>query len=291
MLIDAEGAVVSGEIQTHGGDNPDTVVFENVEESQNIDQTRIFSEFDETLLPAEDPRAPRPVDESPKKVIRMVDPAKWVSGVYSTNPTAVTFSSVLGSAGTSLRNPVRVMLDPGGNQTQTGIPTIPVSPDGLPRFVEIYVNADFTVPQNPGIIIPPNVYAKLFVKGNLSFGNRDVNYKEFDPDRPTELYSSRVPGNFQMFGISESTTARVDSSGNGHIVGVFYGPQYTSGLDGNTEVVGSFVLKNYSISGGGGSGGDSVGAGFHYDEALGVVGPIQAYKVVSYFEDHRRDVE
>jgi hypothetical protein len=32
-LIDAEGALVRGEVQTHGGDNPDTAVHENVEES------------------------------------------------------------------------------------------------------------------------------------------------------------------------------------------------------------------------------------------------------------------
>jgi hypothetical protein len=51
------------------------------------------------------------------------------------------------------------------------------------------------------------------------------------------------------------------------------------------------VLKNYAISGGGGSGGDSLGAGFHYDEALGVVGPVKYYKAVSYFEDVRKDLE
>ena len=71
----------------------------------------------------------------------------------------------------------------------------------------------------------------------------------------------------------------------------FYGPQYAGHLDGNTEIIGGFVLDTYDIAGGGGSGGDSVGAGFHYDEALGVVGPIQAYKVVGYFEDTRKDLD
>jgi len=55
--------------------------------------------------------------------------------------------------------------------------------------------------------------------------------------------------------------------------------------------MGSFVLKTYNIAGGGGSGGDSIGAGFHYDEALGVVGPVKYYKAVSYFEDTRKDLE
>ena len=56
-------------------------------------------------------------------------------------------------------------------------------------------------------------------------------------------------------------------------------------------IIGGFVLNTYDTQGGGGSGGDSVGAGFHYDEAMGVVGPIQQYKVVSYFEDFRKDIE
>ena len=138
-----------------------------------------------------------------------------------------------------------------------------------------------TIP-NTGIVIPPNVHARVFVNGNIDYSNRDVNYSST---------SSRTPGNLQMYGISTSPAASVSSSGNGHIVGVFYGPQYAGNLDGNTEILGGFVLKTYNIAGGGGSGGDSIGAGFHYDEALGVVGPIQEYKTVSYFEDSRKDVE
>jgi hypothetical protein len=51
MLIDAEGAAVRGEVQTNGGDDPNTEAHENVEEAQNIDPTRITDEFSEVLTP------------------------------------------------------------------------------------------------------------------------------------------------------------------------------------------------------------------------------------------------
>lgn len=280
VLIDAEGAMVRGEVQTHGGDNPDTVIHENVEQPDRMDQTRITSEFDEILIPAEDPRAQATTDAEKAKVLRVVAP--WTAGPDVTNPTGVLPSSLSTSptAGTTVGNPVRILLAPQGNQTQGGFSVAP-PPTGETRFVEIYVDGKLNL-NGSTIVIPPNVYAKVFIKGDVDFKNQDINYSSA---------SSRIPGNLQMFGISTSSAARVDSSGNGHIVGVFYGPQYAGGLDGNTEIIGGFVLKTYNIAGGGGSGGDSVGAGFHYDEALGVVGPIQAYRVLSYFEDTRKDLE
>jgi hypothetical protein len=288
MLIDAEGAVVRGEVQTHGGDDPTTPQYENIEEGENIEVGRITSEFDENLRPPENPLSPyvpATGETTPPPVIRIVDPVPWqnANAAGSTvikNPGSIVspsiFSTTPGSAGTTIENPVRLLYN-----TSSGF-TLPTSPDGNPRFVDIVINSNLNVGP-AGLTVPPNVHARVFLNGDLSFGNRDINYSSS---------SSRVPGNLQMYGVAApGTNPTVGSAGNGHIVAVFYGPQYAGGLDGNTEIVGSFVLKNYGIQGGGGSGGDSVGAGFHYDEALGVVGPIQEYKVVSYFEDFRRDIE
>ena len=170
------------------------------------------------------------------------------------------------TAGTSVTNPVRIKLAPPGNQTQGGFSVAPPIPLTATRFVEIYINANLILGGSiPAIQVPPNVHAKIFVNGNLDFKNQDINYSSS---------SSRIPGNVEIYGVSTSALPRVDSSGNGHLVTVFYGPQYAGHLDGNTEIIGGFVFNTYDISGGGGSGGDSVGAGFHYDEALGVVGPI-----------------
>jgi hypothetical protein len=147
--------------------------------------------------------------------------------------------------------------------------------------VEIYIDANLIL-SGGGITIPPNVYASVYVNGNIDFKNQDINYASG---------SSRIPGNLLIYGVSTDPNARVDSAGNGHICAAFYGPQYAGHLDGNTEIIGGFVLNTYDTQGGGGSGGDSVGAGFHYDEAMGVVGPVQQYRAVSYFEDFRKDIE
>jgi hypothetical protein len=256
VLIDAAGANIRGEVQTRGGDNPDTVVHENVEESERIDQTRITSEFEEVLNPATAPT--------------------WTTnpGNYVKNPT------VLDATGSTVTNPKRIVLKPNGTQAQGGF-TIKTPTTTAPQYVEIYVDADLIL-AGGGIVVPPNVYAQVWVNGIIDYKNQDINYSAL---------SSRVPGNLLMYGVSTDPAARVDSSGNGHIVAAFYGPQYAGHLDGNSEIIGGFVLKSYDTAGGGGSGGDSVGAGFHYDEALGVVGPIQQYKTVSYFEDFRKDLD
>jgi hypothetical protein len=255
-LIDAAGANIRGEVQTRGGDNPDTVVHENVEESDRIDQTRITSEFEETLNNATAP--------------------SWTSSPsqYVLNP------AVIDGTGSTITNPKKIVLKPNGNQSQGGF-TIKTPTTTAPQYVDIYVNADLIL-SGSSIVVPPNVYAQVWINGNIDYKNQDINYS---------AASSRVPGNLLMYGVSTNPAARVDSSGNGHIVAAFYGPQYAGHLDGNTEIIGGFVLKTYDTAGGGGSGGDSVGAGFHYDEALGVVGPIQQYKAVSYFEDFRRDLD
>lgn len=282
VLIDAEGALVRGEVQTHGGDDPTTVATENVENGDQIDQTKISSDFEEVLLPAENPIAPALNADEAAQVRRIVTP--WLTGPAVTNPGGVLPSSV-GMLGTSEANPLRILLRPRGGQSQGGFSVAAPDPSQGPlqRFVEIFIDADLVL-GGGGIHLPPNVYAKIFVNGNVDLKNQDVNYS------PT---SSRTPGNLQIYGVSSGAgpAPKVDSAGNGHFVGVFYGPQYAGNLDGNTEIIGGFVLNTYNIAGGGGSGGDSVGAGLHYDEALGVVGPIQSYRVVSYFEDSRRNVE
>ncbi len=282
VLIDAESALVRGEVQTHGGDNPDTAAHENVEQADRIDPSKITNEFEELLLPPENPTLPG----DPAQVRRITEP--WstadVTNPNLSSPLPSSYTRADGStAGTSVTNPVRIKLDPPGNQTQGGFAVAPPNPTTVTRFVEIYIDANVILGGSiPNIQVPPNIHAKIFVNGNVDFKNRDINYSSS---------SSRTPGNVEIYGVSTSPLARVDSSGNGHLVTVFYGPQYAGHLDGNTEIIGGFVLNTYDIAGGGGSGGDSVGAGFHYDEALGVVGPIQAYKVVGYFEDTRKDLD
>jgi hypothetical protein len=291
MLIDAEGAVVKGEVQTNGGDDPNTDGHENVEDAENVDPVRITDEYNENLVP-EDP----PVwnaDANPK----LPDVAGGAHNELTGTQARILTAKTGVTAGGSVHDPFKIILNAQGNQKLGGFIVDNATPTQH-RFVEIYVNGDIDL-GGSAIYVHKNVHVKLYLNGDLNFRNRDINYVVSQANVPsadagkTPADYSNQPADLLIFGMRDpaSTPApKVDSSGNGHIVAAFYGPQYAGNLDGNTEIMGSFVLKTYNIAGGGGSGGDSVGAGLHYDEALGVVGPVKYYKAVSYFEDTRMDV-
>jgi hypothetical protein len=278
VLIDAEGAAVRGEVQTNGGDNPNTEIHENVEDAENIDPTRITDEYSEVL---------KPQDPPPWYV---ASPAN-AHQTYSKGPTTVPAGNG-STAGSTVDNQYKVVINAQGNQSIGGFTVTNPTP-GTERFVDIWVNGNVDL-NGSTIQVEKGVHVNMYLNGDLNFRNQDINYvsPDRDPDALTK-YSMR-PGDLLIYGMKPSTATpapEVESAGNGHIVAAFYGPQYAGHLDGNSEIMGSFVLKTYDISGGGGSGGDSLGAGFHYDEALGVVGPVKYYKAVSYFEDTRKDIE
>jgi hypothetical protein len=289
MLIDAEGARVRGEVQTRGGDNPDTPeVHENVEEADKIDPTRITDEYSEDLVPESDPlwytnylakQNPTVGVDYDKKYDNTRSPGDVPSGVVG------------GPNGSSGETPYRVVMNAQGNQSIGGFKIVNTPPGSLnERFVDIYVNGNIDL-NGSTIQVEKGVHVNIYLNGDLNFRNQDINYTSNEALR---AQYSMVPGDLLIYGRKpEGATPapKVESAGNGHIVAAFYGPQYAGHLDGNSEIMGSFVLKTYDISGGGGSGGDSLGAGFHYDEALGVVGPVKYYKSVSYFEDFRKDLE
>jgi hypothetical protein len=279
MLIDAEGAVVKGEVQTNGGDDPNTQTHENVEESDGIDQNRITDEYSEKLTP----------ELTPDWALKGQAPEK-----YEGTPKTGTVTSGSGmDDGGSVESPHRVIITANGNQPVGGFEVTNSTP-GSDRFVDIYVNGNVDLNGNT-IQVEKGVHVNIFLNGDLNFRNMDINYGKDTKQDPTFVKDhSMRPADLLIFGVKDKSSTpapKVESAGNGHIVAAFYGPQYAGHLDGNTEIMGSFVLKTYDISGGGGSGGDSVGAGFHYDEALGVVGPVKSYKAVSYFEDIRKDLE
>jgi hypothetical protein len=294
MLIDAEGARVRGEVQTRGGDDPNTPeVHENVEEAENIDPTRITDEYSEDLDPEPDPlwytnylasTNPQAGVDYDKKYDNTRSP-----GEEGKVPSGV--DGVLNGNGSSAEAPYRVIINAQGNQSIGGFEVINTPEgSGSQRYVDIYVNGDIDL-NGSTIQVEKGVHVSIYLNGNLNFRNQDINYIS---DEALRAQYSMVPGDLLIYGRKpeDATPApKVESSGNGHIVAAFYGPQYTGNLDGNSEIMGAFVLKSYNIAGGGGSGGDSLGAGFHYDEALGVVGPVKYYKSVSYFEDIRKDLE
>jgi hypothetical protein len=241
-LIAGNGAVVLGDVQTFGGDNPATTEHENVSGSQNMDQNRIHADFDEDIQPE-----PVPV---------------WNSYVMSPNGTS-------SFAPGTVANPARYYV--GGN---LGTFSVTAPPPGTTGCVEILVSGHLNTGNgvNAGITIPPNVNARLYIKGDIDLGNGKIN---------ANASSSQVASHLSIYGVGPSGT--YVASGNNVQVLTFYGPQYDVTLNGTVETHGAMVAKSLRIFGGG-------NGGFHYDEALSHNGDVVGWRVTSYFEDVRSDL-
>jgi hypothetical protein len=87
-----------------------------------------------------------------------------------------------------------------------------------------------------------------------------------------------------VYGVSTTANPTYSASGNAVQTLSFYGPQYAASFNGGVTTYGSITSKSFSISGGG-------TGGVHYDESLGLSGPVGSWQVVSYFEDARADVK
>ena len=242
-LISANGAVVKGDVMTSGGDDPSTSVHENVSGSSGMDQTRIRDDFDELLSSVSMP--------------------SWSS--WSANPLGNT-NFITSASSTS---PARYIL------TNLGTFDVVAPAAGTTGYIEIRVDGDLNIGTGSGaqITIPPNVYATIYVGGNIDFGNGTVN---------SNASSSQVASHLTVYGVGSSGT--YTASGEAVQILSFYGPKYDITLNGTVTTTGSVVGKTFTISGGG-------NGGFHYDEALGKNGIISGWTPASYFEDTRVDVK
>ena len=147
---------------------------------------------------------------------------------------------------------------------------------GTTGYIEIIVTANLSTGNGggSGITIPPNVYASIWVQGNIDFGNGSIN---------SNGSSSQVASHLIVYGISTAPSPTFSASGNATEILSLNAPNYTANLNGTVDTTGSFIVKNFGINGGG-------NGGFHYDEALGGSGPIAGWDVASNFEDTRTDL-
>ena len=242
-LISGNGAIVMGDVKTNGGDDQTTTAFENVSGSSNMDQSRISSDFDEDL----------PVPTAPV----------WATWTYQ---GAAPSTFVTGTKA----NPTRYAIT--GNLGTFAV-TSPALGIG---YIEIIVTGNLSTGNggSAGITIPPDVYATMWVNGNVDFGNGNIN---------SGSGSSKVASHLTLYGVSTAANPTYIASGNAEQVLTFYGPAYSATLSGTVETTGSFVVKNFSINGGG-------NGGFHYDEDLGRNTAIAGWEIASYFEDSRGDL-
>ena len=143
--------------------------------------------------------------------------------------------------------------------------------DGSPTYIEIYVTGEISATGNSQIVLQPGVKAKIFFAGNVNItGNGLVN-------------TNNQPGDLLMYGITPpaGSPRTVELGGNGQLSAAVYAPDYdvdihNGGVKGTD--VGSFVGKSVKMSG---------VTDLHYDEALGSIGIVNSYKIVSWFEDTR----
>ncbi|MDR3406082.1 MAG: hypothetical protein P4L99_26585 [Chthoniobacter sp.] len=131
----------------------------------------------------------------------------------------------------------------------------------------IMVNGNLDVSSGT-ISIPPNVTVQIYVRGNVDFHNRQIN--QGGRAAQLQIYGEETNG--------ETRTLR--AYGEGGITAAFYGPQYDVHLMDAVEWTGAVAARSFEMLGGG-------TGGFHYDEALGVVGAPIAFRIARYVEDVR----
>src|SRR5438477_1006608 len=186
---------------------------------------------------------------------------------FPTTATVVDRNTTLSAAGGTLQSPVRytvgsVALNGNGNLTLG---------DASGGYMEIYVTGSVSVGGNSQITLSPAVKAKIYFAGDFSVaGNGIVN-------------SNNQPGDLQLYGIKppDNVTQTVSLGGNAQLTAAVYAPDANVTVNGSgssvnvfCSIVGKTVVMNGVTN-------------LHYDEALGIGGPVTNYKIVSWFEDNR----
>lgn len=236
-LIAARGTRVRGTVATNGGDDPATTDHENVSGAINLDAARIRADFHRDM----------PVPERPSTGLFL--PAPLLGLPFLAGTEAAPSQYIVG-----------------GN---LGAFTIQATP-GVKSGIIILVNGDFDLWGE--LVIPPEVTAQIYVRGNIDFHDSAIN---------TGAGSSRRAAQLQIFGEDSGGDRRtLHASGSASICAAFYGPHYEIRLADNVEWFGAVAGRSFEMLGGG-------SGGFHYDEALGTVGNPISFRIARYVEDVR----
>ena len=123
----------------------------------------------------------------------------------------------------------------------------------------IAVNGNVDLPKGT-ISIAPNTTAIIYIRGNVDF-------------HKSSIIASGTADQLEIFGEdSHGETRTLSAFGDAKITAAFYGPQYDVKLMDNVEWSGAVAAKSFEMLGGG------IG-GFHYDEALGIVGAPIGFRI------------
>ena len=160
--------------------------------------------------------------------------------------------------------------------TRTGLPAVPaltveapVTVVGVPPdaggFVDVWVTGNIT----GSITVQAGVQARIWFEGNVSVGAGDI-------DNQTNRAA-----NLQYFGVDPPSgqSRSIDISPSGNFICTIYAPGYNLNVNGNPDLIGSFVTRTIDVNG---------NCSVHYDESLADdPGVISDFKVASWLEDVR----
>ncbi|MBA3849167.1 MAG: hypothetical protein C0502_04125 [Opitutus sp.] len=122
---------------------------------------------------------------------------------------------------------------------------------------------------NAGIAIATGANLTIYVEGDVNIGGNGV------ANGGTTAATSNPPSNFQIWGTRTSGTQNVSIAGNGVLSAIAYVPNGNLSINGNGDVMGSFVADDITVTG---------NASFHYDESLGNFGGNNPYRVSRWNE-------
>lgn len=141
-----------------------------------------------------------------------------------------------------------------GNMSFTGTGTL-----------RVYVNGAITVNGSQSITVAPGLKVELYVVGNITLAGT----------QETNAEAGNRAGNLLIFGLPTCTSVEV--SGNSTTQCAIYAPNadVRQNGGGHEAFFGAIIGKSYSAQG---------GIDIHYDEALGLIGPILGYTTASWKE-------
>jgi hypothetical protein len=119
------------------------------------------------------------------------------------------------------------------------------------------------------IYIEPGATLTIYTEGDVSIGGNGVT------NGGTTTATANQPSSFQIWGTRTSGTQSVSIAGNGVLSAVAYVPNGSLSINGNGDVMGSFVANDINVTG---------NASFHYDESLGNFGGNNPYRVTKWNE-------
>ncbi|MBI5689661.1 MAG: hypothetical protein HZC55_06145 [Verrucomicrobia bacterium] len=192
------------------------------------------------------------------------DPVTQPAG--GTGIAAITGATTIGTSGvasTFWTTHIALSGGPGTNLVIKGEVTLYLTAPATQSAIDITGNG--------GIVIEPGAKLIVYTAGNIKIAGNGV------LNGGNAASTANQPINFQVWGTSTHPSQKQDIqiAGNGVLSGIAYAPNGSLTINGNGDVMGSFVANDIKVTG---------NAAFHYDESLGNFGGGNPFRVTRWNE-------